>query len=151
MRKIIAITQVTLDGVMQGPGGPEEEPRNEVRRGWLGAMSYQDEAAQGHRREDRRRVRHAPRAAGPTIFAAYWPNHGDNPIEKGVRQSDEICRSRSLDRLDWQNSQRIGDVDGVKTLAASDGPELHIWGSSTLLQTLTAAELIDEYDSGSFR
>ena len=81
------------------------------------------------------------------IFAAYWPNQGDNPIAKAFNKATKYVVTRSLDRFDWENSQRIdGDVvDEVRQLKASDGPALHIWGSSELLQTLIAAELVDEY------
>ena len=81
------------------------------------------------------------------IFAAYWPKHGDNAIGKAFNKATKYVATRSLDQLDWENSQRIGGdvVDGLRELTASDGPELHIWGSSGLLQTLIAADLIDEY------
>jgi dihydrofolate reductase len=147
MRKIIAITQVTLDGVMQSPGGPEEDPRNGFTHGgW--AMPFLDDAGK--------------RAVGETIagefdmllgrrtyeiFAGYWPNQGDNPIAKAFNKATKYVVTRSLDQLDWENSQHIGGdvVDEVRRLKASDGPALHIWGSSELLQTLIAAELVDEY------
>jgi dihydrofolate reductase len=147
MRKIIAITQVTLDGVMQSPGGAEEDPRNGFTHGgW--AMPFVDEAARDVIGEimagefdmllGRRTYE---------IFAAYWPNHGDNPIGKAFNKATKYVVTRSLDRFDWEKSQRInGDVvEEVRQLKASDGPALHIWGSSELLQTLIAAELIDEY------
>ena len=81
------------------------------------------------------------------IFAAYWPNQGDNPIAKAFNKATKYVVTRSLDRLDWEKSQRIdGDVvDEVRRLKASDGPALHVWGSGELLQTLIAAELVDEY------
>src|SRR5262252_8767587 len=147
MRKIIAITQVTLDGVMQSPGGPEEDPRNGFTHGgW--AMRFLDDALN--------------QAVGETIagefdmllgrrtyeiFAAYWPNQGDDPIAKAFNKATKYVVTRSLDQLDWENSQPIGSdvVDEVRRRKASDGPELHIWGSSNLLQTLIAADLIDEY------
>ena len=147
MRKIIAITQVSLDGVMQGPGGPEEDPSSGFTHGgW--AMPFWDDALN--------------QAIGETIagefdmllgrrtyeiFAAYWPNQGDNPIAKAFNKATKYVVTRSLDHLDWKKSQRIdGDVvEKVRRLKASDGPALHIWGSSQLLQTLIAAELIDEY------
>jgi dihydrofolate reductase len=147
MRKLIAITQVTLDGVMQAPGGPEEDPTNGFAHGgW--AMSYMGEASSQAIGEiiagefdmllGRRTYQ---------IFAAYWPNQGDNPIAKAFNKATKYVATRSLDRLDWKTSQRMGSdiVDEVQRLKASDGPELHIWGSSNLLQTLIAAELIDEY------
>jgi dihydrofolate reductase len=147
MRKIIAITQVTLDGVMQSPGGPEEDPTNGFTHGgW--AMPFVDDAAK--------------QVIGETIagefdmllgrrtyeiFASYWPNQGDNPIAKAFNKATKYVVTRTLDQLDWKTSQRIsGDVvDELRRLKASDGPALHIWGSSELLQTLIAADLVDEY------
>ena len=81
------------------------------------------------------------------IFAAYWPNQGDNSIAKAFNKATKYVVTRSLDHLDWKTSLRIGGdiVDEVRRLKASDGPALHIWGSSELLQTLIAAELVDEY------
>ncbi len=147
MRKVIAITQVTLDGVMQAPGGPEEDPANGFTRGgW--AMPFLDDAAS--------------QVIGETIagefdmllgrrtyeiFAAYWPNQGDHPIAKAFNKATKYVVTRSLDRLDWKSSHQIGGdvVDEVRRLKASDGPVLHVWGSSGLLQTLIAADLVDEY------
>lgn len=146
-RNIIAITQVTLDGVMQSPGGPEEDPRNGFTHGgW--AMPFLDDALK--------------QAIGGTIagefdmllgrrtyeiFAGYWPNQGDSPIAKAFNKATKYVVTRSLDHLDWDTSLHIGGdvVDEVRRLKASDGPALHIWGSSELLQTLIAAELVDEY------
>jgi len=147
MRKLIAITQVTLDGVMQAPGGPEEDPRNGFTHGgW--AMPFVDDAAK--------------QVIGETIagqfdmllgrwtyelFAAYWPNQGDNPIAKAFNKATKYVVTHTIDHLDWKTSQRIsGDVvDELRRLKASDGRALHIWGSSELLQTLIAADLVDEY------
>jgi dihydrofolate reductase len=80
------------------------------------------------------------------IFAGYWP-HQNGPIAKAFGKATKYVATRSLDHLDWRPSQLIGgDVaDGVRALKASNGPDLHIWGSSLLLQALIAADLIDEY------
>jgi len=147
MRKIVAITQVTLDGIMQAPGGPEEDPSNGFTHGgW--AMPFLDDGLN--------------QAIGETIagafdmllgrrtyeiFAAYWPNQGDNPIAMAFNKATKYVVTRSLHRFDWKKSQRIdGDVvEEVRQLKASAGPALHIWGSGELLQTLIAAELVDEY------
>jgi dihydrofolate reductase len=147
MRKIIAITQVTLDGVMQAPGGPEEDPSNGFTHGgW--AMPFVDDAAGqvigetiagefdmllGRRTYD--------------IFAGYWPNQGDHPIAKAFNKATKYVVTRSLDHLDWKTSVRIGGdvVDELRRLKASAGPALHVWGSSKLLQTLIAADLVDEH------
>jgi dihydrofolate reductase len=147
MRKIIAITQVTLDGVMQGPGGPEEDPSNGFTHGgW--AMPFIDDA--GGRAIDEIIAREFDMLLGRRtyeIFASYWPNQGDHPIAKAFNKATKYVVTRSLERLDWEKSQRIaGDVvSEVPQLKASDGPELHIWGSGELLQTLIGANLIDEY------
>jgi dihydrofolate reductase len=147
MRKIIAITQVTLDGVMQAPGGPEEDPRNGFTHGgW--AMPFLDDA--GGQAIGEIIAGEFDMLLGRRtyeIFAAYWPHQGDNPIAKAFNKATKYVVTRSLDQLDWKNSQHIGGdvVDGVRRLKASDGPALHIWGSGELLQTLIAAEVIDEY------
>jgi dihydrofolate reductase len=147
MRTVIAITQVTLDGVMQAPGGREEDTSNGFTHGgW--AMPFMDDDS--------------GRAIGEIIggefdlllgrrtydiWNSYWPHHGDNPIGKAFNQATKYVVTRSLDRrLPWEKSQRIsGDaVAELRRLKASDGPALHVWGSSELLQTLMAADLIDE-------
>ena len=146
MRKIIAITQVSVDGVMQAPGGPEEDPSNGFTHGgW--AMPFGDDTLMqiineimagefdmllGRRTYD--------------IFAGYWP-HQDNSIAKAFNKATKYVVTHRPDQLDWKHTQRInGDVVGeLRRLKTLDGPELHIWGSSGLLQTLIAADLIDEH------
>jgi dihydrofolate reductase len=147
MRKIIAITQVTLDGVMQAPGGPKEDPSNGFTHGgW--AMPFVDDAA-GQVIDEVIAGEFDMLLGRRTynIFAGYWPNQGDHRIAKAFNKATKYVVTRSLDRLDWKKSQRVdGDVvEEVRKLKASDGPALHIWGSSELLQTLIAAELVDEY------
>src|SRR5260370_39996271 len=146
MRKLIALDQVTVTGIMQSHGGPEEEPRNGFTHGgWV--MTFWDDALSQAMDEimagefdllfGRRTYK---------TFAAYWPNQ-DNAIAKAFNKATKYVVTRSLDKLDWKTSLRIdGDVvDEVRRLKASDGPALHIWGSHELLQTLIAAELVDEY------
>ncbi|HEY2343690.1 MAG TPA: dihydrofolate reductase family protein [Chthoniobacteraceae bacterium] len=147
MRKIIAITHVTLDGVMQAPGGPEEDPTNGFTHGgW--AMTFVD--------DDAMKVVYDVIAGDFDLllgrrtyetFAAYWPYQGDHPIAKAFNKAAKYVVTRSLDQLDWERSHRVsGDAaEEIRQLKASDGPELHVWGSSELLQTLIAAELVDEY------
>lgn len=147
MRKLIAITQLSLDGVMQAPGGPDEDRESGFSHGgW--AMLSEDDAVQealeklmagkfdmllGRRTYD--------------IFAGYWPRHADNFIGKAFGKAVKYVATRKRDRLAWDESIRLGGkvVDAVRKLKASKGPPMHIWGSSVLLQTLIAADLIDEY------
>jgi dihydrofolate reductase len=146
MRKIIAITQLTLDGVMQAPGGPEEDPTNGFTHGgW--AMLFSDDALSQVLGET---------IAGEfdmllgrrtyEIFAGYWPKQGGS-IAKAFNKATKYVVTRTLDQLNWKTSKPIGGdvVDQIRRLKASDGPELHIWGSSELLQALIAADLVDEY------
>src|SRR5262245_35363303 len=130
MRKIIAITQVTIDGVMQAPGGPEEDRRNRFAHGgW--AMLFGDDVVQQVIAET---------IAGEfdmllgrwtyELFAGYWPKQVDNPIGKAFDKATKYVVTRTRDQLDWKPAQRLSGVDEVRRLKASDGPVLHLWGSS---------------------
>ena len=147
MRQIIAITHVTLDGVMQAPGGTEEDPSGGFTHGgWT--LAYRGEAGG-------QAIRDIVAGAFDMLlgrrtyenFASFWPNNADHPIGKAFNKATKYVATRSLNKFDWENSRRItGDVVGeVPGLKASDGPEFQIWGSSELLQTLIAADLVDEY------
>ncbi len=150
MRKIIAITQVTLDGVMQAPGGPEEDPSNGFTHGgW--AMRFVDDATS--KVIDEIISRDFDLLLGRRtyeIWVGYWPHHDDNPIGKAFNKATKYVATRTLDNFDWEKSQRVGGIDEIRRLKTSDGPELHVWGSSVLLQTLISADLIDEYHIWTF-
>lgn len=146
MRNLIAITQLSVDGVMQGPGGPEEDPTNGFNSGgW--ARPYVDDALSQVLRET---------VAGEfdmllgrrtyDVFAGYWPKQS-GAVTKGFNKATKYVVTRSRDQLDWKDSRRIGGdvIDEVSRLKASAGPELHLWGSNQLLQALIAADLVDEY------
>ena len=147
MRSLIAITHVTLDGVMQAPGRPEEDPSNGFTQGgWT--VRFRDE--DGGRAVLETIATEFDLLLGRRtygIFAAYWPNYGDNPIGKAFNEARKYVVTRGRGPLDWDRSQRIGGdvVDEIRRLKASEGPALHVWGSGELLQTLIAAELVDEH------
>jgi dihydrofolate reductase len=147
MRKVVAITYVTLDGVMQSPGAPEEDPRNGFTYGgWM--VPYWDETL--GKLLERNMAGSFDLLLGRRTYemlAAHWPYAGDNPITKRFNKATKFVVTRSLTHFDWVNSERIdGDVtEEVRRLRSADGPELQIYGSSELLQTLIAAELIDEF------
>jgi dihydrofolate reductase len=148
MRKLITLTQVALDGVMQGPGGPDEDPRGGFTQGgWV--MPFQD-AVVGEIMGEIVSVEFALLLGRRTyeIFAGYWPYaDGDNPIAKAFNKATKYVVTNSLHTFDWMNTRGIsGDaVQAIRRLKASDGPELHTWGSGKLLQTLFAADLVDEF------
>jgi len=147
MRKLISITQVTLDGVMQSPGGPEEDPSNGFAYGGWAMPFFDNDPNQPINEIIAGEFDMLLGRRTYEIFASYWPHHGDDPIGKAFNKATKYVVTHSVDHLDWEKSQCIKDdaVDGIRRLKASDGPELHVWGSSKLLQTLIAADLIDEY------
>jgi dihydrofolate reductase len=147
MRKIIAITQVSIDGVMQAPGGPEEDPSTGFTHGgW--AMTFMDDDS--GRVIDEIISRKFDLLLGRRtydIWADYWPHRGDNPIGEAFNRVTKYVVTHRPGDVSWEKSQPIGGdvVAELRQLKASPGPELHLWGSSNLLQTLIAADLIDEH------
>jgi dihydrofolate reductase len=145
MRKLVAISQMTLDGVMQAPGGPEEDPTGGFELGgW--AVGYFDDALM----EQIVAAMETPfdlvlGRKTYEIFAAHWP-FDEGPIADRLNGATKHVASRTLDRVEWRNSKLIaGDVTTeVANLKDADGPELQVHGSSDLLQTLLAGGLIDE-------
>lgn len=147
MRKIIAITHLSLDGIMQSPGGPDEDPRGGFTHGgWI--MQFGDDAV----RQALREIMAAPfdlllGRRTYDIFAGYWPQAGDNPIANAFNRAAKYVVTRRPGKLDWVQTHRLGDdvVAELRALKATTGPDLHIWGSSVLLQSLIAADLVDEF------
>ena len=154
MRKLIASTFVSLDGVMQAPGGPDEDPSGGFTfGGWT--FPYWDEvmgrSMNGFDGKDRELVLGRRTYE---IFEAYWPYQAaDNPIAKTLNAAKKHVASRTLKKpLQWNNSTLLpGDVvAAVAALKAEAGLDLQIIGSGNLIQTLHAASLIDEYNVWSF-
>ena len=153
MRKLIASTFASLDGIMQAPGGPEEDPTGGFAHGgWM--FAYADDSvdisAAGFDGKDRELVLGRRTYQ---IFEAYWPYQpDDHPIAKTLNAAKKHVASRTLTRLHWNNSTLLqGDVaSAVVALKAQPGPDLQIIGSGNLIQTLQAASLIDEYNVWTF-
>jgi dihydrofolate reductase len=150
MRKIIAATFVSLDGVMQAPGGPEEDPTGGFKfGGWT--FPYFDEAL-GASMDDIFKKPFDLLLGRKTydIFAAFWPYAADGPdatIAIAFNKVTKYVASRSTRKFEWKNSQWLGDdtVASLKKLKAGDGPDLLIQGSGDLIQTLLKQGLIDEF------
>jgi dihydrofolate reductase len=154
MRKLIASTFVSLDGIMQAPGGPEEDPTGGFTLGgWM--FGYADDesmdiSAAGFDGKDRELVLGRRTYQ---IFEAYWPYQpADHPIAKTFNATKKYVASRTLTTLHWNNSTLLdGDVvSAIIALKAHPGPDLQIIGSGNLIQTLQAASLIDEYNVWTF-
>jgi dihydrofolate reductase len=147
MRKLIVSTFLTLDGVMQAPGGPEEDPDGQFSfGGW--SVNYWDEKM--GQVMDEAMGRPFDLLLGRKtyeIFAAYWPHAPEEAGAKPLNDATKFVASRTLRSLDWSNSVLIeGDVaEGVTALKHEEGPELQVHGSGNLIQTLLRHELIDEF------
>jgi dihydrofolate reductase len=145
MRKIVAATFVSLDGVMQAPGGPEEDPVGGFTLGgWT--FHYWDDvmgAAMGETFGKPFALLLGRKTYD--IFAAHWPYQND-PIGEVFNAVTKYVATHRPDSLTWQNTQSLGPdiVATLRQLRREDGPDLLIQGSSNLIQTLLANDLVDE-------
>jgi dihydrofolate reductase len=148
VRKIITTTFITLDGVMQGPGGPEEDTSNGFKYGgWQ--MDWDDEDKVSDTIMAKFMATPFDLLLGRVtydIWAAFWPKHADEPIwGKPFDKARKYVVSHNSINLTWDNSELItGDVVAeIKKLKDSEGPDLWVWGSGNLIQTLLKENLID--------
>jgi len=144
MRKLAVNTFMSLDGVMQSPGGPHEDPTGGFTYGGWG-VNYFDDEMMGRVAESDPYELLLGRGTYE-IFAAHWP-YDEGPIADHLNSTRKHVASRTLTEVEWNNSTLIdGDVaEYVKELKASDGPEIQVHGSPGLIQTLLEHDLIDEY------
>jgi len=147
MRKLIVSTFVTLDGVMQAPGGPEEDDSGGFAHGgW--SVNYWDERM-GQVMDEATSKPFAMLLGRKTydIMAAYWPHAPEEAGGKPFNDATKYVVSRSRPRLEWSNSVLIeGDAaEGIAALKKEDGPELQVHGSGNLIQTLLRHNLVDQY------
>ncbi|MDE1854055.1 MAG: dihydrofolate reductase [Thaumarchaeota archaeon] len=148
MRKLAVLTFLTLDGVMQAPGGPEEDPSGGFKHGgWV--AGYWDDFL-GNVMAEQMKAPFDLLLGRKTyeLFAAYWPRMGDEvPGAKELNGARKFVVTTTLEKLDWANSVRVsGDVaQEVRSLKDQVGPELQVHGSSMLIQTLLKNDLVDEF------
>jgi dihydrofolate reductase len=148
MRKLIVLSFITLDGVMQAPGGPEEDTTGGFKYGgWI--VGYWDDLLGGVLSEQMAKPFDLLLGRKTyEIFAAYWPYvKSDDPIAGKFNSAKKYVVSTTLEKLDWSNSTLVkGDiVQEIKRLKQQNGPELQVYGSSNLIQTLLKHDLIDEF------
>jgi dihydrofolate reductase len=147
MRNLIVQTFLTLDGVMQAPGGPgEDDSGGFAYGGW--SVNYWDEQM-GQVMDEVVRDPFAMVLGRKTydIMAAYWPHASEEEGAKTFNDATKYVASRSRPTLEWANSVPIeGDAgEGLAALKEEDGPELQVHGSSDLIQTLLRHNLVDQY------
>ena len=147
MRKLVVTTFVTLDGVMQAPGGPGEDPSGGFsHEGWL--VPFFDEEGGAQMSEWFTGAEDFLLGRGTyDIFYASWPKMiSDDPVSQGLNFRTKYVASRTRSSLDWETAELLkGDVpDAIRQLKARDGGELQVHGSAGLIQTLLTEDLIDE-------
>jgi len=141
MRKIIVLSFITLDGVMQAPGGPKEDMSGGFKYGGWSA-SYGDEVLGKAMQEQMKPADLLLGRKTFEIFAGYWPKHAN--FWPGINDVTKYVLSRTKKKSDWQNSIFLKSLADIKKLKKSKGPDLKVWGSSNLIQTLLKNDLVDE-------
>lgn len=144
MRKIIVLSFITLDGVMQAPGRPDEDPSDGFEYGGWTAP-YFAEADQAADEFLQKYIQPADLLLGRKtfqLFASYWPNHTD--FWPGINDVTKYVMSRTMIKSDWKNSVFLKSVNDIKKLRHSEGSDLQVHGSGNLTQTLLQHDLVDE-------
>ncbi|MFT3705546.1 MAG: dihydrofolate reductase family protein [Agriterribacter sp.] len=146
MRKIIVLSMITLDGVMQAPGGPKEDRSEGFKYGgWT--EPYGDEMYGEAVQKELQPADYLLGRKTFEIWANYWPHHGD--FWPGINAGTKWVFSKNMKKSDplvtgWQNSVLIKTVADIKKIKKSKGRDIHVWGSSKLIQLLLKNDLVDE-------
>lgn len=141
MRKIIVLSFITLDGIMQAPGGPEEDTSGGFKYGGWTAPYFDEESG----RLMAKQMKPADLLLGRKtydIFAGYWPYHADQ--WPGINEVTKYVASTDKTDSDWENTVFLKDVEEIKKLKESDGGDLQVHGSGDLIQSLLKQDLVDE-------
>ena len=141
MRKIIVLSFITLDGVMQAPGGPEEDTSDGFKYGGWTAP-YADEVSG---KVMQKQMEPADILLGRKtfeIFASYWPEHADN--WPGINDVTKYVMSKTMDKSDWKNTVFLKSLADIEKLKNSKGSDIKVWGSGKLVQLLLKHDLVDE-------
>jgi dihydrofolate reductase len=147
MRKLKVLTFLTLDGVMQAPGGPEEDPDEGFTHGGWSVNYFDDQVGQSMGKLMGEPFDLLLGRKTYDIFAAFWPTAGEEEGAKPLNDATKYVASRGNPNLSWDKSVLLeGDVaDAVAALKREDGPELQVHGSGDLIQTLLRHDLVDEF------
>src|SRR5438093_10930936 len=149
MRKIIVLEFITLDGVMQAGGSPDEDTSGGFKYGGWSAP-YIHEADEDAGEFMAKQLKSADLLLGKKTFAGFatfWPEHAD--MWPGINDVTKYVMSTTMDKSDvdksgWQNSVLLKSIDDVKTLKNSEGSDIQVHGSGNLVQTLLKHDLVDE-------
>ena len=146
MRKIVVFSMITLDGVMQAPGGPKEDTSGGFKYGGWTEPFGDEEFGKVVQKE----LQPADYLLGRKtykIWAGYWPQHGD--FWPGINAGTKYVLSKKMKKSDplvtgWKNSVVVKNVADIKKIKNSKGSDIHVWGSSELIQLLLKNDLVDE-------
>ncbi len=146
MRKIIVLSFISLDGIMQAPGGPDEDAENDFKYGgWV--APYFTEADQAAGEMMAKQMKSADLLLGRKtfdIFASYWPAHAD--FWPGINEVTKYVLSSTIHKNEtgWNNCVFLQNADAIKELKNTPGSDLQVHGSGNLIQTLLKHDLVDE-------
>jgi dihydrofolate reductase len=148
MRKLIVLSFITLDGVMQAPGGPGEDPSGGFKYGGWSVQYFDDVLGSVMTEQMGHPFDLLLGRKTYDIFAGYWPRVGDDdPVGRVINRARKYVVSHRPVNLDWKTTIPIsGDIpEKIKQLKKEDGPEIQVHGSGNLVQTLLKNDLVDEF------
>ena len=146
MRKITVLSMISLDGVLQAPGGPKEDTSGGFKYGgWM--APYSDKIYDEVVRKELQPADYLLGRKTFEIWANYWPQHGE--FWPGINAGAKFVLSKKMKKSDklvtgWNRSEVIRNVSDIKKIKKSKGPDLQVWGSSELIQLLLKNDLVDE-------
>jgi dihydrofolate reductase len=141
MRKITIISMISLDGVMQAPGGPKEDTSGGFKYGGWTA-SYGDDDFNKSMGEEMQQADYLLGRKTFKIWENYWPKHA--AIWPGINEGKKYILSKTVKKTDWKNTVFLKSIAGIKKLKNTKGPDIQVWGSSQLIQALLKNDLADE-------
>jgi len=152
VRKLTVNTFISLDGVMQAPGGPQEDPTGGFTHGGWNATFWDGVMGEAMSKDFDKPTDLLLGRKTYEIFAAHWPYVTGDPVADRLNGMTKYVASRTLERVDWSGSNLLeGDAgDAVAELKRQPGPDLQVHGSGGLLQTLLSRDLVDEFGVWTF-
>jgi dihydrofolate reductase len=141
MRKIAVLSMITLDGVLQAPGGPGEDTSGHFKYGGWSAP-FGDEIGNKVMKKLMQPADYLLGRKTFEIFASFWPEHAD--IWPGINDGTKYVMSTTMENSDWKNTTFLKSLAEIRKLKNSEGSDIHVWGSSELIQLLLKNDLVDE-------
>ncbi|WP_345989066.1 dihydrofolate reductase family protein [Chryseobacterium sp. Chry.R1] len=141
MRKITVLSMITLDGIMQAPGGPEEDTSGNFRYGgWT--VSYGDELFGEIMKEEMKPSDYILGRKTFEIFESYWPEHAN--FWPAINEGTKYVLSKERETSDWKNTVFLKTWEDIRMLKNTEGSDIQVWGSSELIHLLLENDLVDK-------